>query len=366
MKMQNLKKLFPLNDKTKEELKILNEKVIKKYSSLKHLENRRRLQVYSILDYYISPTTYFDFFTIDTLKVLVTAKILSFLLGKKIVTSDILLYSFFIQNLEIKTILKISGIKEKKIAYYLWTHWKKPITKKEKIKDFFYRIKRFFDLSKFKIFRNNQLKMKKLHKKIDYSSEIYKLFFEAIIIAKTRFNTPIISPEILLLVLIETKGSMSFKLFQKSIKNKKNRLNLRHKLIKKIYLSEKFIRYDLPPSILYFSYLFRSRLTERQFTKLLISNKLIYLYGVLLFRKKLIKQILSQNFLHSLKKKILYKLFPKKKERSTISYLFSPFKNTFIESVFKKILKIKDNKLKNISISYFINKIKKMIEKKNS
>ena len=70
-------------------------------------EKRKRHQLYNTLDYVLSNTTYFDFFSKDCFSVIKNAKIFAYLFSRSKLTTDLLLLSFFETDSK-KTIDEIS------------------------------------------------------------------------------------------------------------------------------------------------------------------------------------------------------------------------------------------------------------------
>jgi hypothetical protein len=80
------------------------------------MERRKRHQAYTALDYHLSLTTYFDFFSFDTFQIAKESKYLTQLEKGKIVNSDILLLAFFSKHFKIAEVLNNFGMTKENIG----------------------------------------------------------------------------------------------------------------------------------------------------------------------------------------------------------------------------------------------------------
>ena len=83
------------------------------------IEKQKRHQVYTALDYLGPHTNKFDFFSLDSIKLLKNANDLSYYFNQEKVTSDILLLSFLQGNLELLGILKKFNLNFQKLKKYV-------------------------------------------------------------------------------------------------------------------------------------------------------------------------------------------------------------------------------------------------------
>ena len=249
------------------------------------LEKRKRVQLYTSLDYFSSSLTYFDFFSVDTFKILLDAKYLTQACGKEILTSDFLLIPFFNFNFEISKILERHNVIKKDIGSIL-----------SKSFDF----KKIKGLNKFQSpFSFPFLKKENVSlDQIKCSQESYRLFEKAAENALNRFKTPIINVEILFITLMEEKDTKVGKLIQSFLKNETEWYVLRYKLLKRLHEQETYIRTEVKRNQHYFAYLLKKNLPEFHFQRLIDNNEYEYVsLGVLFFRKEVIKSLLSIDLL---------------------------------------------------------------------
>lgn len=261
------------------------------------LEKQRRYQAYMRLDYLLSVVSYFDFFSLDAFQITKKAKELTQFCEKKTVTSDLLLVPFFDSNKEVVKLLERFGINRKVVGQSIW-NGQQPINQSfqqkgtKLIKNILLRID-IPIVSEFLI----------VPKKTKYSYEINQIFEKAADNALTRFKTPVISSEILLITMLEAKKSRVGKLLKQYLKTDLNWYMLRFCLMKRLHQQELAIRIDLPTNYQYFAYLLKANLPELQFDTLL--DKDCLLPGVLLFRNTLISDAVKFDLYRELKKDII-------------------------------------------------------------
>jgi ATP-dependent Clp protease ATP-binding subunit ClpA len=250
------------------------------------IEKRRRNQAYMALDYLLSAITYFDFFSSDAFKIVKNAKYLAQICNKN-VTSELLLLPFFSYSSEVFRILKEFGITQELVENSVSSF-------QEKKKETFFEkrsnsVKRIFkDVKGF--FVQETLS---LNQNIKYSHEVNKLFEKSAENALLRFKTPVISPEILFITIIEEKSTKASKIIRKFLKKDIDWYLLRYKLIKRIHNQESNIRSEVVKNQHYFAYLMKIQLTDFEFNKLIETETLAQ--GVSLFRNSLISKILKVN-----------------------------------------------------------------------
>ena len=242
------------------------------------LEQRRRNELYVKLDYLLSVVTYFDFFSIDTFKIVKLSKEICQIYNFKEVTKEVLFLAFLSSNSQIVALLKEYNITQENIL-------KEVISQNPDN------------------FKNSFKYVNSLEKKltVTYSKEITFIFEKAAENCLLRFKTPIISSEILFLTLLEN-DDLPFSFFKKLLGNETNWYLLKYKLVKRIHTEESNIRENITKNQHYFAYLLKSQLTEMEFERL-IKNELLTT-GVSLFRNTLISKILKVNILDVLNKDI--------------------------------------------------------------
>ena len=259
------------------------------------IEKRRRHQTYMALDYFLSAVTYFDFFSSDAFKVVKNAKYLAQICEKS-VTSELLLLPFFSYPSHVSAILKdfeiTEGMIEKVVASVQKTKKQNFFQKqKNSVKQTLRNVKGFFVRETLALNSN-----------VKYSHEVNKIFEKAAENALSRFKTPVISPEILFITIIEDKNSKASKIIKKFLKTDVEWYLLRYKLIKRIHNQESNIRSEVIKNQHYFAYLMKIQLTDFEFNKLIENEALAK--GVSLFRNTLISKILKIDIFEEISEEI--------------------------------------------------------------
>jgi hypothetical protein len=263
-------------------------------------ERRKRNQVYVALDYLLSQTSYFDFFSIDTFQVAKYAKYLAQIVEETIVSSDFLLLAFFSINSPVCDILKKYKLTQQNIGEILEKSYKKtPLTPFKKKINFFTKfletIRTFFPFFRDSIsLSSNQV----------YSLETEQIFEKTAENALTRFKSPVISTEMLLITLMEERDTKAGKIIKSFLENETEWYLLRYSLLKRVYKQEAYIRAEIPRNLQYFAYLLKIKSSDIDFEGLITKNQL--LRGVSLFRNEVIRQVLSIN-IHDVLRKDVYK-----------------------------------------------------------
>jgi hypothetical protein len=254
-------------------------------------EIRKRHYTYTLLDYIFSNSTYFDFFSLDTFQVLIHTKYVGSicLSTEKVIGSEFFLFSFLTLDLPIKKFLEDHNISSKEMGLLISSvnqlNSKALIDKK----DFYFR----------KIFKDFQLSK---IKPLKYAHEVNLLLEKTAENALLRFKTPVITPEIFLITLMEEKNNKSGKLLKKLLKTESNWYLLRYKLIKRIHLQESEIKSKVKKNEHYFTYLLKICLSELEFNTLIEQNSLAT--GSSFFRNQVVYELLSLDFLKMLYQEI--------------------------------------------------------------
>lgn len=254
-------------------------------------EIRKRHYTYTLLDYILSNSTYFDFFSLDTFQVLMHTKYVGSicLSTEKVIGSEFFLFSFLTLDLPIKKFLEDHNISSKEMGLLISSvnqlNSKVLIDKK----DFYFR----------KIFKDFQLSK---IKPLKYAHEVNLLLEKTAENALLRFKTPVITPEIFLITLMEEKNNKSGKLLKKLLKTESNWYLLRYKLIKRIHLQESEIKSKVKKNEHYFTYLLKICLSELEFNTLIEQNSLAT--GSSFFRNQVVYELLSLDFLKMLYQEI--------------------------------------------------------------
>lgn len=273
------------------------------------IEKRRRHQAYMALEYKLSMTTYYDFFSKDTFKISKFSKYLAQIVNKKIVTSDFLLLSFFYANLDICQSLKKYQITKETIGKLMSKIYVKIPTKTSE-KNIYY-LQRFLKnlISFFPINFQKQIP----DPTIKYSLEVHKIFEKAAQNALVRFKTPVISTEILFITLMEEKKTKAAKFIEKCIADETNWYILRYILIKRLYKYESCIRREISKNQQYFAYLLKTQLSDIEFERLIDNNYLQF--GVTRFRNRLIQQAVKTDIYDLIEEDIYNSIRANRNER---------------------------------------------------
>ena len=259
----------------------LSEKII--------MEKRKRYQTYMALDYMLSAVTYFDFFSYDTFQIVKKSKYWAQICNKN-VTSEFLLLPFFTYPSEVSVILKEFNITQNMIETFLIR------TLEKKNQTFF---QKFYQNSLKQIPRFLGISEEySINESIKYSHEVNLLFEKAAENALVRFKTPVISPEILFITMIEEKDTKVSKIIRKFLNNDTKWYLMRYKLIKHLHNQESNIRGEVVKNQHYFAYLLKTQLTNSEFTKLIENEALSK--GVAFFRNTLVSKILETNIFEKL------------------------------------------------------------------
>lgn len=276
-------------------------------------EKRRRNQAYLALDYNLSFTTYFDFFSFDSFQIAKSSKYLTQIANKNIVTTEYLLLSFFSPDLKISELLKDFGITYENIFQIISSFSNFQEKKQEKKLGFFQ-----------KILKNIQNLIPGspivLNQKIEYSLEVNKLFEKAALNAFQKFKTPIIGTEILFLTLME-EDTKAQKILKKLFQTENEWFSLRYFLIKRIYSQENVIRTQVHKNQEYFAYLLRSRLSDIEFENSVENNFLSQ--AVFSFRNELISEALKIDIYKLLKEEVDESIKLSRKQKNPLNRFIS-------------------------------------------
>ncbi len=269
------------------------------------LERRRRHQAYTALDYHLSLTTYFDFFSFDTIQIAKDEKYLTQIEKGKAVTSDILLLAFFSKHLKISEILNNFGLTKENIFEKVSSFSNKEDTIVENL------------VKKFQISFPISFQSLVLNTKIEYSLEVNHIFEKAAENAFIRFKTPLIGTEILFLTLLEEEETLAGKILKEIFPTDFDWFSLRYELIKKIYNQEAMIRTEVGSSQEYFAYLLKTRFSDFEFESLIASG--YFSQSVLSFRNNLISEALKIDIYKSLEEEVYSSIKLNRKKSSAIN-----------------------------------------------
>jgi len=336
---------FPLEkEKTAEE--ILLEK--------REKEKRVRHQLYTALDYHLNLTSDINFYSEDAFSILEASQSLARELEEDEISVEMFLLAFFLVKAPHLSILKASNVTfqsfqkelfacdqrlQKKmtkyqihlleekfktktisellyigydeevlldmISYYLQYQGSKyplimrisPFLKtcRKKFRMTFYKIKKYGRYLDNLIDRSLlQLKLiKELPKEdscLDYAYQVETILTLASEAALKRFKTPIITSDILFLVLLEYAWKDKTRnLFPKLVQKKTDYLLLRYQLLKQLHNQESSLRNQIPKNQQFFAYLLKTQLPEKMINEFLANEN--YEPHVSLFRDELMKKV---------------------------------------------------------------------------
>ena len=246
------------------------------------LEKRRRHQIYTTLDYISSHKNMFDFYSSDTIFLLKRAQNSARIIKQKKVTTELLLLAFFTSDSELLLIFKKFNLSFPRIFKYVEYGYNLKDSYKNPLKSFFEPL-----------IKNNFLlwNSKQLNKTSEYNYEV-KYVLEKALENAFRFKTPILSPEIFFLTLLEEKNTSAGQLLKLTLKTDLQWNLLRYELLKKIHNQESKVQGNIFKNSRYFAYILKSELTDLQFEKLLKQDKYIT-RAILNFRDLVINNLLS-------------------------------------------------------------------------
>jgi hypothetical protein len=250
-----------------------------------HLEKRRRNQIYMLLDYVLSVVTYFDFFSHDTFAIVKRSKYLAQASKANRLTAELLLIPFLDSECDFSSVLKEHNLDEVEIKRLIMSTNNIPKRSFGQQKDYF-----FYKMFK-KIGGSSFFKKSLISKNVKYSYDTCVIFEKAAENALTRFKTPVITPEILFITMMEEKNTKVSKIIKRFFIDETSWYLLRYKLIKQIHFQESGVRTDVIKNEQYFAYLLKINLSEFEFNRL-IETKLLGI-GVSAFRNKLITKMLT-------------------------------------------------------------------------
>lgn len=266
-------------------------------------ERRKRNQVYAALDYLLAQTSYLDFFSLSTFEVTKYAKYLAQIVEETIVGTDFLLLAFFSINSPICEILKKYKLTQQNVGEILEKSYKKiPSTPLKKRMNFITKV--FETIQTFFPFNQFNRKSIYLSSEIVFSLETEQIFEKTAENALTRFKSPVITTEMLLITLMEETETKAGKIIKSFLENETEWYLLRYALLKRIYKQEAYIRAEIPRNLQYFAYLLKIKSSDTDFEGLIAKNQLVK--GVSLFRNEVIRHVLAIN-IHDVLRKDVYK-----------------------------------------------------------
>ncbi len=278
-------------------------------------EKRRRLQIYTKIDYFCNTLTFMDFYSIDLRKILVNSRVWVNLINELKdydeniqIDSDDLLCSFILTDSSITHLLNKYHINQKFVKKALEFYSKRNVSA-----NIFSRLKSLGKDNK-RSLRIQKKRILESHKIPNFSEDSISIIENSIQNALNRFKTPVITPEIFFITLMEAKSSKAGKIIKKIVPKELDWYTLRYKLIKNIHFQESHMRNDIAISQRNFGYLLKANLTQLEFSRL-VELELLGL-AVEYFRNQLFKSVLHENLLEEIKNDIYYSASIHKREYS--------------------------------------------------
>lgn len=285
---EDLDKLSTVEKETRKQMKL-------------SLEYRRRYQANNMLELILHLTSPYDFFTFDAFQILVSGKYIAENMDKGFVSTEFLLPGFFLLDLPAVTPLKHFAINYTLILDKIATlHQKKDNTHflikflRKKKHSIIYKINNFLKKNDFlkELFVDPIVYDEDISQ---FANEMEEYLVQCTINACDRFKTPVVSPEILLITLIEEKETNGGKIINEFFKNETHRQLLRYELIKMLHRQESMLKNRLPSHNILYAYLMKAHLSEKEYNKLIDSNLLDSAISV--FRNTLISELVTLDYL---------------------------------------------------------------------
>ena len=129
-----------------------------------------------------------------------------------------------------------------------------------------------------------------------------------------RFKTPVITPEILFLTMLEEKATTSGKLLHLLLGNDLNWNLLRYEILKKLHHQETQVQGQIFKNTRYYAYLLKIEMVDEQFEKLI--EKQDFPYIVSAYRDLVVSKVLDCDLFDTLEKEVKHSIRAHKKNRS--------------------------------------------------
>ena len=281
------------------------------------LEKRKRHQIYTTLNYLRPHKSKFDFFSSDTMTILKLGRELTKKFQQEKLTSEILLLTFFNSESDLTDILRKYNISFAKIKRYIvYGHQLTDDILQEKFKQ---RQTKFGKLSFLKAVNTIQTTFKKKISITSSSSYNYdvKIILDRAIENAYRFKTPVITPEILFLTILEEKETAGGKLLKLLLDNDLNWNLLRYEILKKLHHQETQVQGNIFKNTRYYAYLLKIEMSDEQFEKLIEKDNFSYIVSA--YRDLVISKVLDCDLFDTLENEIKHsiQLNTKRKTYST-------------------------------------------------
>jgi ATP-dependent Clp protease ATP-binding subunit ClpA len=274
----------------------LNEKIT--------LEKRKRHQIYTTLNYLRSHKNKFDFFSSDAITILKLSKEITKKFKQDKLSPEILLLSFFNCESELTDILRKYKITFQTIKrYIIHGHNLQDEINNELISR---KNPGKFSIPKvITFFKTNFKKKILITSNIGYNYETKNILDKAIENAY-RFKTPVITPEIIFLTILEEKENSAGQLLKLLLENDLNWNLLRYEILKKLHNQETQVQGKIFKNTRYYAYLLKIEMVDEQFEKLIEKNDFPYIVSA--YRDLVISKVLDCELFETLEKEIKYSI----------------------------------------------------------
>lgn len=275
------------------------------------LEKRKRNQIYTTLNYLNPHKNKFDFFSSDALTILKLSKEITKKFNQEKLTTEILLLTFFNRDSELTDILHKYNISFQTIQKYIIYGYKLDnLYTREVSKN---TPKVFLTISNlFKLVNSSFQKKILISANVPYNYEVNLILDKAIANAY-RFKTPVITPEIIFLTLLEEQDTSAGQLLKLILGTDLNWNLLRYEILKKLHNQETQVQGKIFKNTRYYAYLLKIEMNDEQFEKLL--DKKDFAKIVSSYRDLVISKVLDSKVFETLEKEIKYSIKIHRKNR---------------------------------------------------
>ena len=129
-----------------------------------------------------------------------------------------------------------------------------------------------------------------------------------------RFKTPVITPEILFLTLLEEKETSGGQLLKLLLGNDLNWNLVRYEILKKLHNQETQVQGRIFKNTRYYAYLLKIEMIDEQFEKLIEKDDFSYIVSA--YRDLVVSKVLDCDLFETLEKEIKYSISVNNKNRS--------------------------------------------------
>ena len=275
------------------------------------LEKRKRNQIYTTLNYLNPHKNKFDFFSSDALTILKLSKEITKKFNQEKLTTEILLLTFFNRDSELTDILHKYNISFQTIQKYIIYGYKLDNLYTREVSKTTPKV--FLTISNlFKLVNSSFQKKILISANVPYNYEVNLILDKAIANAY-RFKTPVITPEIIFLTLLEEQDTSAGQLLKLILGTDLNWNLLRYEILKKLHNQETQVQGKIFKNTRYYAYLLKIEMNDEQFEKLL--DKKDFAKIVSSYRDLVISKVLDSKVFETLEKEIKYSIKIHRKNR---------------------------------------------------